>query len=88
MGFDPRTPGSCPEPKADAQPLRHPGVPAYVNLNERALLSVLLGSNGTKTVTFHILWILVISFFFKVNSVPNARLKLMTARSRVACSTN
>ena len=26
-GLDPRTPGSCPEPKADAQPLSHPGVP-------------------------------------------------------------
>ena len=27
MGLHPRTPGSCPEPKADAQPLSHPGVP-------------------------------------------------------------
>ena len=26
--FDPRTPGSRPEPKADAQPLSHPGVPS------------------------------------------------------------
>ena len=26
-GLDPRTPGSHPEPKADAQPLSHPGVP-------------------------------------------------------------
>ena len=25
-GLDPRTPGSCPEPKADAQPPSHPGV--------------------------------------------------------------
>ena len=25
--LDPRTPGSCPGPKADAQPLSHPGVP-------------------------------------------------------------
>ena len=25
--FDPRTSGSCPEPKADAKPLNHPGVP-------------------------------------------------------------
>ena len=23
------TPGSCPEPKADTQPLSHPGVPKY-----------------------------------------------------------
>ena len=26
-GLDPGTPGSCPEPKADAQLLSHPGVP-------------------------------------------------------------
>ena len=26
-GLNPRTPGSRPEPKADAQPLSHPGVP-------------------------------------------------------------
>ena len=26
-GLDPGTPGSHPEPKADAQPLSHPGVP-------------------------------------------------------------
>ena len=25
VGLDPRTPGSRPEPKADAQPLSHPG---------------------------------------------------------------
>ena len=27
VGLDPRTPGSRPEPTADAQPLSHPGVP-------------------------------------------------------------
>ena len=27
MGLDPRTPGSCPEPKADAPPLSHSGAP-------------------------------------------------------------
>ena len=26
-GLDPSTPGSNPEPKADAQPLSHPGAP-------------------------------------------------------------
>ena len=25
VGLDPRTPGSCPEPKAEAQPLSHSG---------------------------------------------------------------
>ena len=27
VGLDPRTPGSCPGWKADAQPLSHPGIP-------------------------------------------------------------
>ena len=27
-GLDPGTPGSCPESKADAQPVSHPGVPS------------------------------------------------------------
>ena len=27
MGFDPGSPGSHPEPKAGAKPLRHPGIP-------------------------------------------------------------
>ena len=25
VGLDPKTPGSCPGPKGDAQPLSHPG---------------------------------------------------------------
>ena len=28
-GLNPRTPGSHPEPKADAQPLSHPGPPKF-----------------------------------------------------------
>ena len=27
VGLDPGTPGSCPEPKADAQLQSHPGIP-------------------------------------------------------------
>ena len=27
VGFDPGSPGSCPEPKTGAKPLRHPGIP-------------------------------------------------------------
>ena len=34
MGLDPGTPGSRPEPKADAQPLSPPGVPSYLTLNK------------------------------------------------------
>ena len=28
-GLDPKTLRSCPEPKADAQPLSHPGAPTF-----------------------------------------------------------
>ena len=31
-GLDPRAPGSQPEPKADIQPLNHPGAPLYFTL--------------------------------------------------------
>ena len=34
MGLDPRTLGSGPELKADAQPLSHPGIPSLLFLNE------------------------------------------------------
>ena len=29
VGFDPESPGSRPEPKAGAKPLRHPGIPSF-----------------------------------------------------------
>ena len=34
MGLDPRTPRSCPEPKADAQPLSHPGALNYLSFEK------------------------------------------------------
>ena len=34
VGLDPGTLGSCPESKADVQPLSHPGVPIFLFLNE------------------------------------------------------
>ena len=40
VGLDPRTPGSRPEPKTDAQPLSHPGVPnEFLSLVVNALMS-------------------------------------------------
>ena len=56
MGLDPGNPGSHPEPKADAQPLTHPGVPVkslkknhfnYVPLNF-ITRSPFLGVDGNK----------------------------------------
>ena len=32
VGFDPRSPGFCPGPKAGAKPLCHPGIPYRMNL--------------------------------------------------------
>ena len=32
VGLDPRTPGSCPGPKAGAKPLSHPGIPLKITL--------------------------------------------------------
>ena len=31
VGLDPKTPGSCPELKANAQPLSHPGIQYFSN---------------------------------------------------------
>ena len=39
VGLDPRTLGSYPEPKADAQPLNHPGVLSIQILSSRKYLS-------------------------------------------------
>ena len=33
VGLHPRTPGSCPGVKADAQKLSHPGIPCHFSLN-------------------------------------------------------
>ena len=32
VGLDPGTPGSHPGPKSGTKPLRHPGVPATINI--------------------------------------------------------
>ena len=39
-GLNPRTPGSCPELKADGQPLGHPGAPSKRVLNMDHLMLV------------------------------------------------
>ena len=54
VGLDSRTLGSCPEPKADAQPLSHPGVPRLTLLRassveewDRSLQAMERGMGGT-----------------------------------------
>ena len=41
VGLDCGTPGSCPEPKADAQLLSHTGVPAYYVLNCKKIVPII-----------------------------------------------
>ena len=43
VGLDPGTPGSCCEPKADAQPLSHPDIP---KLNFYNIIPILFESLG------------------------------------------
>ena len=40
VGFDPGSPGSRPEPKAGAKPLRHPGIPYSRFLNGSLTLRI------------------------------------------------
>ena len=40
VGLDPRTPGSRPKPKADAQLLSHPGVPTCKVVFKRKWISL------------------------------------------------
>ena len=42
VGLDSRTPGSQPEPKADAQPLSHPSAPRILALEKTLLKGFLL----------------------------------------------
>ena len=37
VGLNPRTPGSQPEPKADTQPLSHPGAPRMTSFSNTFL---------------------------------------------------
>ena len=46
--LDPRTPGSCPEPKADAQLLSHPGIPEKLYKKLTALDSPGWGPTHTR----------------------------------------
>ena len=52
VGLDPGTPGSRPGPKADAQPLSHPGVPLlYILINVSCIL--LAGAEIARIVFSH-----------------------------------
>ena len=60
VGLDSKTPGSCPEPKADAQQLRHPGIPTVDYIHSH----------------IHILFISVTYLFNNWNFVPLNPLQL------------
>ena len=42
VGLHPNTPGSCPEPNADAQPLSHPDITPVVSSSQLLSLSEIL----------------------------------------------
>ena len=42
VGLDPGSPGSRPEPKAGAKPLRHPGIPLFFLLPQMLICNCLL----------------------------------------------
>ena len=49
VGFDPGSPGSRPGPKAGAKPLRHPGIPDFIYLFDRARESTSRGSGRRRS---------------------------------------
>ena len=48
QGLDPRTPGSRPEPGADAQLLSHPDIPSLTNLSKKEDVLVGTISSGSE----------------------------------------
>ena len=53
VGLDPRILGSLPEPKADAQPLNHPGAPKFPFFILFIYLFVCLKKNPNKLLSLH-----------------------------------
>ena len=44
VGLDPGSPGSRPGPKAGTKPLRHPGIPVFLNFKVLVESSICLGA--------------------------------------------
>ena len=53
-GLDPRTPGSCPELKADAQPLSHPGAPMDTLICLNMITTAVLGDTSAMLHRCHL----------------------------------
>ena len=65
MGLDLRTLGSRPEPKADAHPLRHPGVPIL-----GFLITFFPAFALTPSPIIHVLsWVTFPNFIYKTNLI-------------------
>ena len=62
VGLDPRTRGSRPEPKADAQPLSHPGTPHCIIFKMGAILVVLGVATEPKGHILRALWMILVGF--------------------------
>ena len=73
VGLNPGTVGSCPEPKADAQPLSHPGV-LRISIFNRFFIALL---------RFPIFSLITSIFLFMLNTVLLAALKSFSIYSNI-----
>ena len=67
VGFDPRSPGSRPGPKAGAKPLRHPGIPHYPHFIDEVIRLTLPSSQ----MAFRLLLVLHCLLYAKSISCTN-----------------
>ena len=56
MGLDLGTPGSRPEPKADAQPLSHPGIPKHTHFRENQKIWIWFGCLVARKSCYSFVW--------------------------------
>ena len=73
MGLDPRTPGSRPEPKADTQPLSHPGIPVKFILKQLDFIELFyfgkVWGSRLNGILICIVLILIVKFFLDAWSI-------------------
>ena len=85
MGLDPLDPGtpgsSCPEPKADAQPLSHPGVPSLNFLKEFSSLLCPL----PHLLMPYLIAIMLLLHHFMETALVKVRGDPLIAKPRVVC---
>ena len=80
VGFDPRSPGLCPGPKAGAKPLRHPGIPQP--MFECLLRGHLMTREQKRIITwFSDTWILLPVLIFSRKSYEESDISVLNLHS-------